>query len=58
MFNIQKKSTQKAKSRPTNGLLKNTIKNIKPGVSVGSGWETANLDVNNDGIVNEADLGD
>ena len=42
----------------TNGLLKTTIKNIKPGVSVGSGWETANLDINNDGIVNEADLGD
>ena len=42
----------------TNGLLKTTIKNIKPGVSVGNGWETANLDINNDGIVNEADLGD
>ena len=36
--------------------LANTIKNVKPGVG-DSGWETVNLDVNNDGTVNEADLG-
>ena len=36
--------------------LGTTIENVKPGVGVDSGWEIVNLDINNDGVVNEADI--
>ena len=40
----------------TENELAATIENVKPGVGVESGWETVNLDTNNDGVVNEADV--
>ena len=36
--------------------LATTIENVKPGLGVDTGWETVNLDVNNDGVVNQADI--
>ena len=36
--------------------LATTIENVKPGVGVDSGWETVNLDINNDGVVNQEDI--
>ena len=36
--------------------LATTIENVKPGLGVDTGWETVNLDVNNDGVVNELDI--
>ena len=40
----------------TEAELTSTIENVKPGVGVDSGWETVNLDTNNDGVVDEADI--
>ena len=36
--------------------LETTIVNVKPGVGQDSGWETANLDTNNDGVVDVNDI--
>ena len=36
--------------------LETTIVNVKPGVGQDSGWETVNLDTNNDGVVDVNDI--
>ena len=40
----------------TEVTLASTIENVKPGIGQDSGWETVDLDTNNDGTVNENDI--
>ena len=39
-----------------NQELETIIENVKPGLKVESGWETINLDSNNDGVINIDDI--